>query len=218
MEDVKDLSIKLEKFHKYMPQYNVETTKNGKRIYRSKAIFYRSVGVVIFNTTRQKLVLIKQFRLDHMFASIREDFSGFRVDDHQKMEEICKDVTDIGSRGIADLELCAGLCDKEGKTDLEIAVEEIEEECGYRVHPDQLEFVQKFCENGARKMIYYVEVTDDQKVSNGGGLEEEGEMIEVIEMSIEELKAFLKKKELIKTNGRNLAGLYWFLAMKAGSL
>ena len=92
MEDVKDLSIKLEKFHKYMPQYNVEITKNGKRIYRTnRSCFYRSVGVVIFNTTRQKLVLIKQFRLDHMFASIREDFSGFRVDDHQKMEEIvCK--------------------------------------------------------------------------------------------------------------------------------
>ena len=48
------------------------------------------------------------------------------------------------------------MCDKEGKSDLEIAVEEVEEECGYKVHPDQLEFVQKFCEYGARKMIYYV--------------------------------------------------------------
>ena len=66
------------------------------------------------------------------------------------------DITDIGPKGIADFELCAGLCDKEGKSDLEIAVEEVEEECGYRVHPDQLEFVQKFCEYGARKMIYYV--------------------------------------------------------------
>ena len=66
------------------------------------------------------------------------------------------DVTDVGLKGIADFELCAGLCDKEGKSDLEIAVEEVEEECGYKVHPNQLEFVQKFCEYGARKMIYYV--------------------------------------------------------------
>ena len=68
------------------------------------------------------------------------------------------DVTNInvGPRGISDIELCAGLCDKEGKSDLEIAVDEVEEECGYKVHPDQMEFVQKFCENGARKMIYYV--------------------------------------------------------------
>ena len=62
------------------------------------------------------------------------------------------------------------------------------------------------------------EVTDDQKVSNGGGLEEEGEMIEVIEMSIDELKANLEKKELLKTNGRNLVGLYWFLAKKSNCL
>ena len=66
------------------------------------------------------------------------------------------DITDIGLKGISDIELCAGLCDKEGNSDLEIAVEEVEEECGYKVHPDQLEFVQKFCEHGARKMIYYV--------------------------------------------------------------
>ena len=66
------------------------------------------------------------------------------------------DITDIGPKGIADFELCAGLCDKEGKSDPEIAVEEVEEECGYKVHPDQMEFVQKFCEYGARKMIYYV--------------------------------------------------------------
>ena len=61
-------------------------------------------------------------------------------------------------------------------------------------------------------------MTDDQKVSNGGGLEEEGEMIEVIEMSIDELRANLEKNKLLKTNGRCLAGLYWFLAKKSNCL
>ena len=56
-----------------------------------------------------------------------------------------------------------------------------------------------------------------QKISSGGGLEEEGEMIEVIEMSIDEIKSYLDKNEL-KTNGRNLTGLYWFLARKASCL
>merc|ERR1712008_199775 len=156
-----------------------ELTKNGNKMDRTVVMGYPSVAVVIFNKTRQKLVLIKQFRIENMFASIRENVSEPTADDHQKMNEICKDVTDVGPKG-------AGLCDKEGKSDLEIAVEEVEEECGYKVHPDQMELVQKFCENGTRKTIYYVEVTDDQKVSNGGGLEEEGEMIEVIEMSIDE--------------------------------
>ena len=72
------------------------------------------------------------------------------------------------------------------------------------------------------KSIYQItlisEVTDDQKVSSGGGLEEEGEKIKVIEMSIDELKENLEKKELLKINAKNLAGLYWFLAKKSHCL
>ena len=65
-------------------------------------------------------------------------------------------MTDIESKGMADVELCAGFCDKEGKSDVQIAIEEVEEECGYRVNQDQMELVQKYCEDGARKIIYYV--------------------------------------------------------------
>ena len=54
-------------------------------------------------------------------------------------------------------------------------------------------------------------MTDDQKVSNGGGLEEEGEMIEVIEMSIDELKVNLEKKEELKIARGGLVRLYWLL-------
>ena len=60
-------------------------------------------------------------------------------------------------------------------------------------------------------LIWISEVSDDQKVSKGGGLEEEGEMIEVIEMSIDELKVKLEKKELLKMAGAGLVGLYWLL-------
>ena len=42
------------------------------------------------------------------------------------------------------LELCAGIVDKEGKSLCEIAKEEVEEECGYRVESNQIEFVQRF--------------------------------------------------------------------------
>ena len=124
MEDVKDLSVKLTKWHKYSPQYKVELTKNGNKMDHIVVMGYPSVSVVIFNTTHQMLLLIKHFRIQNMFVSIRE-------------------------------KLCAGLCDKDRKSDLEIVVEEVEEECGYKVDPDQLEFVQNFCEGGAWKMIYY---------------------------------------------------------------
>ena len=90
MEDVKDLSVELEKWHKYKPVYKIEFTKNGKRISFSKSYSYPSVFVIIFNKTCQKLVLVKQWRVDNMFASIRENVSEPTVDDHQKLNEICK--------------------------------------------------------------------------------------------------------------------------------
>ena len=90
MEDVKDLSVTLAKWHKYSPQYKVELTKNGNKMDRTVVMNYPSVAVVIFNRTRQKLVLIKQFRIPNMFASIREDVLEPTADDHQKMNEICK--------------------------------------------------------------------------------------------------------------------------------
>ena len=49
MEDVKDLSVELEKWHKYKPVYKIEFTKNGKRISFSKSYSYPSVFVIIFN-------------------------------------------------------------------------------------------------------------------------------------------------------------------------
>ena len=61
MEDVKDLSVELEKWHKYKPVYKIEFTKNGKRISFSKSYSYPSVFVIIFNKTCQKLVLVKQW-------------------------------------------------------------------------------------------------------------------------------------------------------------
>ena len=60
----------------------------------------------------------------------------------------------IGSKGIT-LEICAGLIDKKDKSAHEIAIEEVEEECGYKVHPDQMEFVHKFFDLGCTRSLFY---------------------------------------------------------------
>ena len=90
MEDVKDLSVKLTKWHKYSPQYKFELTKNGNKMDHTVVMGYPSVSVVIFNKTRQKLLLIKQFYIENMFASIRENVFKPPADDPKKMNEICK--------------------------------------------------------------------------------------------------------------------------------
>lgn len=54
------------------------------------------------------------------------------------------------------------------------------------------------------------------KSGDGGGLEEEGEMIDVVEMSVEEARSFLRKQTL-NSSPLTLYGLYWFLANRAAA-
>ena len=67
---------------------------------------------------------------------------------------------------------------------------------------------------GERLTLFYAEVTDEMKVEGaGGGLAEEGELIEVVEMSIEEVENFVKKTDVV-TTPHTLYGIMWFLANK----
>ena len=63
----------------------------------------------------------------------------------------------IGAVGIT-LELCAGIVDKD-KSIAEIAREEVEEECGYKVKIDEMQFVQNFRASigtgGAKMAMFY---------------------------------------------------------------
>lgn len=57
-------------------------------------------------------------------------------------------------------------------------------------------------------------MTDDQKVSSGGGVVDDGEWVEVIEMSIDEVKSYLAQEE-VNSPTFTLYGLHWFLSNKA---
>jgi GDP-mannose pyrophosphatase NudK len=76
-------------------------------------------------------------------------------------------------------------CLEEGEAPETAVIREVEEETGYKISD-----VQKVCEAftspGAfseRVFFYVAPYTDGQKVAAGGGLEEEGEEVKVIEMA-----------------------------------
>ncbi|KAA0186719.1 hypothetical protein HAZT_HAZT007852 [Hyalella azteca] len=129
----------------------------------------------------------------------------------------CKRLPDLpGACGIT-LEMCAGIADK--NVDLrQVAKEEVLEECGYEVKLEDLEEVISYRSSvgaaGDRQTMFFTEVTDASKVAAGGGLAAEGELIEVVEMSIEEARQLLKQKA-VQSPGEFLFGLMWFLANKA---
>ena len=142
-----------------------------------------SVAILIYHREQDAFVLVKQFRP----AVYLNNQNGMTV------------------------ELCAGIVDKKLSLD-QIAKEEIEEECGYDVPLHRLEKITGFHTSvgfaGAKQMLYYAEVDERMKVSEGGGVDDE--QIEVIYLPVSEAKAFIYDESIAKTPGLMFAFMWYF--------
>jgi nudix-type nucleoside diphosphatase (YffH/AdpP family) len=95
------------------------------------------------------------------------------------------------------VEACAGKLD--GETAERRIVKEMEEELGYRIEPVERLF-ELYVSPAAimEKITYFTCVySSADKVSEGGGLPEEGEDIEVIEMTLEQAAAMVASGDII---------------------
>jgi len=169
-----------------------------------------SVVSVVYNESSDSLVMVKQFRPAVLICKALRDSQGSQLSDiNDKLKQM--DVKD----GIT-LELCAGIIDK-AKTPREIARMEILEECGYDVPLEQVEEVQNVLgsvgKSGGTLFMHYARVNDKMKTGLGGGLAEEGEMIEVVEVPVSEVKEMIKEPSL-NSPTFTLYGIYWFLMNK----
>ena len=146
-----------------------------------------SVSILIYHTEHQKFILVKQFR-PAVYVSNNEGMS---------------------------IELCAGIVDKE-LTLQAIAQEEIEEECGYDVPLENVEKITSFYTSvgfaGSKQTLYYAEVDERMKVSEGGGVD--AEMIEVVSLSIEDAEKFIYDENIVKTPGLMFSFMWWFDRVK----
>lgn len=141
-----------------------------------------SVAVLLFHTERQSFIVVRQFRPPvHL-----KNGDGYTY------------------------ELCAGIVDKE-KSLIEIAKEEILEECGYDVPVDRIEKVTSFYTAvgfaGAHQTLFYATIDESMHTGIGGGIDEES--IEVIEIPVSHAKAFVMDESKAKTPGIMFA-IYWF--------
>ncbi|KOX76999.1 Uridine diphosphate glucose pyrophosphatase [Melipona quadrifasciata] len=113
------------------------------------------------------------------------------------------------------LELCAGIVDKD-KSFVEIAKDEVREECGYEAPIEAFKYVITFrhvSTSVCKHTLFYVEVTDEMHTHSGGGAASEGELIEVVELSIPEVKQYISSEE-VESPPCLLYGVTWFLANK----
>jgi len=144
---------------------------------------HNSVAILIYHKERDCFILVKQFRP----PVYHRNKDGMTI------------------------ELCAGLIDKD-KSLAQIAKEEIEEECGFSVPLEKIERITKVLSavgtSGSEQVIYYAEVDESMRVSEGGGIADE--QIEVIEVPLKEAKTFMYDESIGKTVGLMFAFMWWF--------
>lgn len=153
INSIKNLSHDYYKLDKVNFDYQ---TKDGNWQTQIRESYNRGDGacILLYNPSEKKVLLTKQFRMP---SYLNQNQNGMMI------------------------EVCAGLLDEDDP--ITCIKKEAEEEVGYKISEPKKVF-ELFSTPGAvtEKIHYFIaEYSSDMKISEGGGLEEETEEIEVLE-------------------------------------
>lgn len=141
--------------------------RDGQWQQHSREAYDRGNGatILLYNKTNQTVILTRQFRMP---TYLNGNADGYMI------------------------ETCAGLLDKDNPEDC--IRKETEEETGYKITSVQKAFEAYMSPGSVTEILYFftAEYTNDMKVSDGGGLADETENIEVLEMP------FARALEMVK--------------------
>lgn len=124
MDDIKDIKYEpIPPSSPFVEPRRMIYYQNGKRKFWDFLQVHDIVVIILFNISRKKLILVRQFRPAVYHGILLRSGGYFQNIDFKKYPPQLAITT----------ELCAGLVDKKGLTKKEIAKAEILEECGYDV-------------------------------------------------------------------------------------
>ena len=143
-------------------------------VHQMREVYERGhgAGVLLYNTTKKTVILVKQFRMPS-FLNDKKD--GFLI------------------------EIPAGMLDEDNPE--QCIIRETEEETGIRLKSVK-KIYEGYSSPGVstEKMHFFIgEYTDDMKVNMGGGLASESEDIEVLEVPFTEAIKMLENGNIIDT-------------------
>lgn len=145
--------------------------KDGSTETQSREAYDRGNGAVIllYNTSTKNVILTKQFRMP---TYINGNTDGMLI------------------------ETCAGLLDNDHPE--ECIKRETEEETGYKISKVEKIFEAYMSPGSVTEILHFfiAEYSSEMKITNGGGLEEEGEDIEVLEIDIEKALQMIDSGEI----------------------
>lgn len=171
MPDIKILERQtLSENRSKLESIRLEKSQHGETQVLEREVFHRphATAILLYDQARKTAILTRQFRLPVYL---------------DKKPEL--------------LETCAGLLD-EGELPEHAIVREVEEETGFRI--SEIEKVAEGYSSPSTftEYVYFFvgKYAPDMRISQGGGLKDEGEQIEVLEYSGEEIRQKLGSNEI----------------------
>lgn len=147
------------------------TKKDGTLLTQSREAYDRGNGatILLYNKEQQTVILTRQFRVP---TYINGNTSGMLI------------------------EACAGLLDKDNPE--ECIRRETEEETGYKIKAVRKIFEAYMSPGSVTEMLHFfiAEYTASMKVNEGGGVEQEEENIEVLEMDFNMAMTMIETGEI----------------------
>jgi len=147
------------------------TKKDGTKLTQSREAYDRGNGatILLYNKSQKTVILTRQFRLP---TFVNGNESGLLI------------------------ESCAGLLDKDNAEDC--IRRETEEETGYRITDVRKIFEAYMSPGSVTEILYFfiAEYSKEMKVTGGGGVEQEEENIEVLELKIDEAMKMVEFGEI----------------------
>ncbi|KUJ53239.1 GDP-mannose pyrophosphatase NudK [Chryseobacterium sp. JAH] len=145
--------------------------KDGTTETQSREAYDRGNGAVIllYNTSTKNVILTRQFRMP---TFINGNADGMMI------------------------EACAGLLDDDHPE--ECIIRETEEETGYKISKVEKVFEAYMSPGSVTEILHFfiAEYSSEMKIAEGGGLEDEGEDIEVLEIEIEKALQMIESGEI----------------------
>jgi len=145
--------------------------KNGEWETHNRETYDRGNGatILLYNKEQKTVILTKQFRLP---TYVNGNRTGMLI------------------------ESCAGLLDKDNPEDC--IRKETEEETGYKISKVEKIFESYMSPGSVTEILYFfiAEYNKNMKVSDGGGLEEEQEHIDVLELDFDDAYNMISSGEI----------------------
>ncbi|MGA1931109.1 NUDIX hydrolase [Arcobacter sp. YIC-464] len=172
---------------KFVHPLKLTYNQNGKDKAWEAVKSHDSVAVLLYHEERNAFLIVKQFR------------PPVYLNDSSKL---------------CTYELCAGIVDKDISL-AEIAKEEIDEECGYKVEVADIIKVTSFYTNvgvsGSKQHLFFSKINDSMLCHSGGGINDE--QIELMYLPLEKSDEFIFDESKAKTPGL-MFSFYWFMKNK----